>query len=382
VASLLESNDWIFEQNAILRTTNGGAAWKAVLVASPKESLASFYNGDFAWITAVYDESTNVSILKTIDGGKSWGNRELSVPYPVEDCEMSVPPESREQSSLAERNIETIPASIPVPDQEMLLLIPDHGMSSMPGYLYSSDEYEYGDTWELINSTADMNNNWNDPNGGEPGFADSHPYLICGGSIAFQDLANGWLLGQLTTTTRPFLFFTHDGGTNWQEQRFDLPPSLHDGSIVPQKLPEFFGSDGIVEAAFNPNDRGSTNDCEIFYDTHDAGKTWRPTSRVKRVGAYSFVSGKRGWIWCPQTHDSNSTAPVRGTLSRTDDGGRTWKAINMKQSLENYLTHGQRIIQLDFVDDAYGWAIAQDGRNETQLLRTTDGGETWSVLTR
>ena len=44
------------------------------------------------------------------------------------------------------------------------------------------------------------------------------------------------------------------------------------------------------------------------------------------------------------------------------------------------LTHGEDMVQLDFVDGDYGWAIARDAQNRTQLLHTTDGGETWSAI--
>ena len=359
VATLLSTNNRVFEQNAILRTTNGGASWKVVLCASPKHNLASFgYNKNTAWVTADYDESSNLFVMQTTDGGQSWGSTELTGPYAVQECELSFPAANR----------------------GWILMMPDHGMNSMPGFLYCSDEY--GGNWQLVNSTASSDNNWKDPDGEEPGFADSHHYLICGGSIAFQDMANGWLMGQLTTTTRPFLFFTHDAGTNWQEQIFDLPPSLHDGSIVPQKLPEFFGRDGIVETQFVPKDRESTNVYDVFYQTRNAGKTWQPTAPVKYVGAYSFISRKTGWIWSSEPQNTDSTAAVKGILYRTDDGGQKWKPISMKKSLENYLTRGQRIIQLDFVDDTDGWAVAQDWHNKTQLLKTTDGGETWDELTQ
>ncbi|MGH7980795.1 MAG: hypothetical protein ACREE6_15565, partial [Limisphaerales bacterium] len=357
VSTLIATNDWITEQSAILRTTNGGASWKTVLCASPEDDVASFARDkDTAWVTAVYDESTNVTVLRTTDGGLTWRRAVLNGPYAIEDCELF----------------------FPAADQGRILLIPDHGMNSMPGYLYG---WGYGDDWQLINSTENSGNYRDDSDGSEPGFADRHPYLICGGSIAFQDMTNGWLLGQMTTTTRPFLFFTRDGGVNWQEQKFELPQSLHDGSIVPQKLPEFFGRDGIVETSFVPSDGEATNDYAIFYKTRDSGETWQPATPVKSIGVYSFISSKNGWDWCPQLHDSNSTAPARGTLYRTVDGAERWTAVNMKESLENYLTRGQSIIQLDFVDDAYGWAIAQDWRNQTQLLKTTDGGETWTMET-
>ncbi|HTV40705.1 MAG TPA: hypothetical protein VMF08_09025 [Candidatus Sulfotelmatobacter sp.] len=346
---------WSFEQNAVLRTTNGGMSWKVVLCASPDISMALFaYDKDTAWVTSDYDESSNVWVLQTIDGGRSWGDTELTGPYAVQDCELS----------------------FPAANQGWILLMPDHGMNSMPGYLYASDEY--GEDWRLINSTENSENNWNDPNGTQPGFADVHSNLISGGAIAFQNSFDGWLLGQLTTTTRAFLFFTHDGGVNWQEQKLDPPPSLHDGSIEPRALPRFFGTNGIVETLFAPNDSESTNFYTVFYDTHDDGQTWQPTTPVRFTGVSSFMSSETGWIWSPEPYNSNSTAPVKGILYRTDDGGQTWQAIS--KSLENYLTHGETIVQLDFVDDEYGWAVAQNQHNKTQLLKTTDGGETWNAL--
>jgi photosystem II stability/assembly factor-like uncharacterized protein len=67
-------------------------------------------------------------------------------------------------------------------------------------------------------------------------------------------------------------------------------------------------------------------------------------------------------------------------LYRTDDGGVSWKPAGTGKALEQFLTRGEDIVQLDFVDGAYGWAIARDRHNLTQLLHTTDGGETWSVI--
>lgn len=356
VATILATNkDWAFEQNAILRTTNGGVSWRAVLCASPKHRLTLFaYNKHTAWVTSDYDMSSNVFALQTTDGGQSWGCTELNGPYAVQNCELS----------------------FPAANQGWIMLMPDHGMNSMPGFLYECDAY--ADYWWPINSTENNGSIWYHSNGAEPGFADRHSYLTCGGQIAFQDLWNGWLLGQLTATTRPFLFRTCDGGANWQEQKFPMPPELHDGSIQPRALPCFFGTGGVVETSFVPNDRESTNDCDVFYDTHDSGQTWQATTPVKFEGVTSFISSETGWVWSPEPHDSGSKVPVKGILYRTDDGGQTWKAIS--RSLEDCLIHGENVVQLDFVDDKYGWAVAQDWRNKTQLLKTTDGGITWTVL--
>ena len=71
---------------------------------------------------------------------------------------------------------------------------------------------------------------------------------------------------------------------------------------------------------------------------------------------------------------------IKGTLYHTDDSGAPWRPVNAEKSLEEYLTHGEDIVRLDIVDDEYGWAIARDGRNLTQLLKSTDAGTTWTKL--
>ncbi len=70
----------------------------------------------------------------------------------------------------------------------------------------------------------------------------------------------------------------------------------------------------------------------------------------------------------------------RTTLYRTEDGGVSWKPTGTEKGLEQYLTQGEDIVQLEFVDGEYGWAVAHDGHNLTQLLKTTDGGSSWTEL--
>lgn len=94
---------------------------------------------------------------------------------------------------------------------------------------------------------------------------------------------------------------------------------------------------------------------------------------------WDFVSARAGWIWSPEPHGSNSIAPVKGTLYRTDNGGESWEMLKA-DGLEEYLARGQDIVQVDFVDRDFGWAIARDWHNRAQLLCTSDGGQTWDVI--
>ncbi len=357
VDPIFKTNDWVFDEKVILKTTNGGRSWKIVLHPGMDDNIGSdFLDVDTAWV-AVANDTTNMIIFRTTDGGESWKSATLSHIDYLDWGFLSFPDRNR----------------------GWVLAMPDHGMNSMPGYLYGTKDG--GVTWQPINGTEASQFDANDSEGTSPGFADRHPYLICGGDIEFRNAPDGWLRGALTTTTRSFLFYTRDGGLNWQQQQFPLPPSLHDGTIGPLELPHFFGHDGIIGTSFDPNDRESTNWFMIFYSTRDGGKTWRPMMPVQfgRVwGVWDFISAKRGWFWSPVPHNTNSTKPVKGKLYRTRDGGRTWEVVKEKKGLENYLTHGENIIQLDFVNNRYGWAIAQDWRRISKLLLTSDGGETWN----
>jgi len=357
--AVLATNDWIFNDKAVWRTTNGGESWNQVLDASPAETgniSAFFQDSKTAWV-AVANESTNVTVLRTTDGGQSWTRSQLHQSWIIDNTWLSFCGK----------------------DQGWLMLSPDHGMNSSPGILYRTGNG--GADWQLVNSTAASPPDWNPEDATYPGFDNRHPFLICGGTIAFQNNLIGSMWGSLASTTPSYLFVTQDGGLNWQVRHLSLPAAFQLGGMRPIGLPQFFHPDinkGILPAEYQPtNNSDSTNFATVIYHTQDGGLNWQPTTPVKFSGVWSFITVRKGWIWSPEPHNTGSTAPVKGTLYRTEDGGVSWKPTGLEKGLEQYLTQGEDIVQLDFVDEEHGWAIARDGHNLTQLLHTTDGGETW-----
>ncbi len=358
--AVLITNHWRYNDRAMLRTTNGGKSWSYVLFADQKDDsmAACFYDAHTAWAVPTFDGATNVAVFHTMDGGRSWNRVKFT------------PPSVLLSSFL----------SFPDAKHGWLMLIPDHGMNSEPGTLYRTEDG--AKQWELANSTR-WRDGYRDPEGGGPGFANRHPYLICGGSIAFRDASVGWKVGSLTTTTRNFLFITRDGGKHWQLEPLPVPTGIHAGWIQPTGPPKFFPpdrQDGILPARFVLEDGRATNFDTVIYDSDDGGLSWQSATPVKFDGVWSFVSARQGWIWSPQPHDTDSTAPGKGTLYHTNDGGRSWRPVRPAKGLDKHLTHGQNIVQLDFVDGQCGWAIARDSHNFTQLLHTADGGKTWGFI--
>ncbi len=187
----------------------------------------------------------------------------------------------------------------------------------------------------------------------------------------------------MASTTPGFLSITRGGGRTWQVQSLPLPSSLHVGKIEPIGLPLFFGrnrQEGILATEFCPADNASAGVATVIYTTRDGGSHWGTTTPVKFLGVCAFITAGKGWMWSAEPRSTGATAPVKGTLYRTEDGGNSWVPLEAKKGLEEYLTHGESIVQLDFVDDRDGWAIARDACNLTQLLLSTDGGQTWNVV--
>jgi photosystem II stability/assembly factor-like uncharacterized protein len=89
--------------------------------------------------------------------------------------------------------------------------------------------------------------------------------------------------------------------------------------------------------------------------TEDGGRTWRPVEVPTSENLTSiFFLGELGWI-----------AGWSGVILHSADGGRTWtrQPTGISHGLEDIYFH----------DESLGWAVGWVGT----ILRTTDGGKTW-----
>jgi photosystem II stability/assembly factor-like uncharacterized protein len=154
------------------------------------------------------------------------------------------------------------------------------------------------------------------------------------------------------------LYRTTDGGGTWHPQSLALSPDERSAqlSIMP---PEFFTlTDGILPVSAETENSSHFN----AYVTQDAGATWQKTTPLMiRATVVDFIDMKHGWV-------SDGTQ-----LYATDDGGLHWTSLSAHLSW-----HG--ISQLDFVTSESGWAIGSVQTNDLSLLKTSDGGRTWTVI--
>jgi photosystem II stability/assembly factor-like uncharacterized protein len=115
--------------------------------------------------------------------------------------------------------------------------------------------------------------------------------------------------------------------------------------------------------------------------TADGGGTWssqtRPTSQP--LLAVKFIDADQGWAVGGRPDDRpEATHQPTYVLLHTDDGGATW--VNVMEG------KGRVYFDVDFIDQDDGWIVGQvreqidalHGRTVACVLRTSDGGHTWS----
>jgi len=192
-------------------------------------------------------------------------------------------------------------------------------------------------------------------------------------SVSFVDADHGWY-----GTGAGDLFATKDGGARWEKV------ASRPGTFV--RAVGFVDRDngfiGNVGTDYYP---GVTDETPL-YRTRDGGRTWAAVNTgaatIKGVCAIDILTAKRiyqGKLQ-PRTviHAAGRVGGPTGML-RSTDGGESWQVIDMR-------THAGMILDVKFFDENTGLVFAATHPDAAQaeglVLRTTDGGKTWSEVYR
>ncbi|SDM96215.1 hypothetical protein SAMN04487897_101632 [Paenibacillus sp. yr247] len=112
-----------------------------------------------------------------------------------------------------------------------------------------------------------------------------------------------------------------------------------------------------------------------FVQTSDGGVTWQALSRLAYTtepNAISFLDSQTGWLFTNESYGQKSE------LRLTSDGGQTWEVI--AQDLPG-LEARRETPFFRFFDRQKGLVAAKNDKDMI-LLRTQDGGLTWSASSR
>lgn len=116
----------------------------------------------------------------------------------------------------------------------------------------------------------------------------------------------------------------------------------------------------------------STMDGSRFVVTSDGGTTW--SSKPIDAGypsAMVFLNPDLGWV----AASAGEAGVIRPRVLRTTDGGQTWSNGTFPND-----PHGDPL-DLFFLDAQHGWMVlGNTGRHDSALLQTTDGGRTWTRM--
>lgn len=153
-----------------------------------------------------------------------------------------------------------------------------------------------------------------------------------------------------------YLALTDNGGKTWSRQALNT-------------------KEDISEIYFRNDDNGYLVAGRDMFLTKDGGRTWRKTlifnANTFKGSAPEFLSirfadKKLGFaVGSLLTKSGKDMRVIDSILMRTNDGGETWSRVVVPSKKE--------LFHLDFVNDSRGWIVGDDGL----ILTTDDGGLNW-----
>jgi len=329
--------------NRVLRTTDGGTSWKDVTPKYPANAALTpvgigtdFLSGDLAWVAVSQIAKGNTTypstVFRTVDGGQTW------------------------QSSMLPNN-ELGVSQVSFVDAQNGWVI-----SSLGGGAAGSEAVD-------IFHTTDGGKTWVRVTHVQPTSGSNAGALPLGGDksgFSFVNASTGWAAGFTPVDNFVWLYVTHDSGITWQHQTLPFPANRATAQVETMPPVFFTANDGILLATFEtPNGKTPSGSSSYYYVTHDGGLTWGSPRQppVFVSTSPSFIDTQHGWVI-----GGDST-----TLYTTHDGGQHWTKIIPGSNFKN-------VYLLDFVSTETGWAIGGTDPNTTFLLKTENGGHTWTQI--
>lgn len=301
-----------------------------------------------AWWAALDHGHWGVKLHRSLDRGKKW--EEVTAPAYPENAEIKpgVKASLRYIWSIANSG-RSFPSRLWV--------------GTDPGGLFVSEDA--GNTYELVKSL------WNHPSRKENWFGGGRDNPGIHSVVVDPRNEDRVFVG----ISCAGVFETIDAGKNWTVRNKGLRAEfLPDPSAEVGHDPHL-----LVASPSNPDILWQQNHCGIFRST-DGAKLWQDISEPEGPARFGFAiavaqdNADQAWV-CPANSDETRTA-IKGALCvcRTDDGGKSWKALR------------NGLPQQNCFDIVYRHGLASSG--DFLALGTTTGnffispdrGDHWQVV--
>lgn len=205
--------------------------------------------------------------------------------------------------------------------------------------------------------------------------------------MVFKDSQKGWAVGE-----QGLIVHTVNGGTTWAEQTSGFTANLRAVDFLDSSRGVAVGGDGTVLTTAN----GGTTWTKRSVPSRNGGFVQIDLTDVDWIGSDVFAVGSGGTL--ASSYDAGATWVDERTMTLTDFleisfSSPTSAWITAEQGALYRLTRtfppdtataytkrasgftGQ-LYAVDFVDTSYGWAAGNSGT----ILKTTNGGTTWSRI--
>ena len=333
---------WALDSQKVIRTVDGGAHWNAVTPAAASANgnqiaAVAFLDAYHAWIAAAPSSTpatdpSRVTLIKTSDGGASWS--------------------AAGTADIAQGGV----VQLDFIDAQLGWLRADLGVAAGSSGIAIYKTVDGGSHWTLASQTS----------GNQGSTQGSVPLSCLKNAVTFISPIRGWVTGTCYGGG-PVFYRSDDSGRTWRTQLLPAPWNRPE-SVIRQcqcgtAAPQFTST---IDGTLTVNAFENNGPINFLYVTHDAGTTWaaRPLP-VPAVGAVDFINASTGWA-----------VSFPGIVYQTADGGGHWQ----RRGALFPQTPGPPVyfIAVDFLDASNGWVATRVGIH-TGLLRSSDGGRTWSA---
>ncbi len=327
----------------VLRTADGGQTWGDVSPPQPAGAgeggqavVAVFLDDAHAW--AVYFDPQVApnpaapSVWATRDGGQTWA---LSPPLDVSEAEYFNP------------------AQFAFAGDQHGWLLAHVGAGMSHDYVMVYATADGGATWERVV----------DP------FLNNLPMSCAKTGIGFLNAQTGWITGDCQgVTAGVYLQRSDDGGHTWNSQALPAPAAA---ASLFESEDHACRSGGLqilppqsVRLAVSCTAFDTGTETSYLYASGDAGQSWQVSALPGPI--IHFLTSQVGWAQQPA--DPNQPRALRQVFA-SQDAGQTWTELSTVAWSGRF----------DFVSPEAGWAVAVAG-DTSALVASTDGGRNWRLL--